>query len=137
MYLIHVSCFMIIKITHHKKSSEYTEVQLIVLKSTVKPAHVVTSISPVLSSHLYFKIILSLSRQRKNYMNWTSFKRSPVLKGHFLFVPQMTSSYTFDCMIAIFVYTFSCLLLLLFFFKYRISALVQLYMITKSMYTGK
>ena len=30
-------------------------------------------------------------------MNETSFKRSPVLKGHFLFVPEVTSQYRFDC----------------------------------------
>ena len=33
----------------------------------------------------------------KVHMNWTSFKRSPVLKDQFFFVPKVTSLYRFDC----------------------------------------
>ena len=40
-------------------------------------------ISPLLSSHLCLKVTLFLSHYRKFHMNWTSFKRWPVLKNHF------------------------------------------------------
>ena len=39
--------------------------------------------SPLLSSHLYENVTFFLSCHRKDHMNWTSFKRSPVLKDHF------------------------------------------------------
>jgi hypothetical protein len=44
--------------------------------------------SPLLSSHLYLKVNFFLSCHRKFHVNWTSFKRSPVLQGHFFFVPK-------------------------------------------------
>ena len=47
--------------------------------------------SPLLSSHLYWKVTFLLSCHRKFHMNWTSFKRSPVLNDHFLFVSKVTS----------------------------------------------
>ena len=36
-------------------------------------------------------LIYRLSCHRKFHMNWTSFKRSPVLKDHISFVPKVTS----------------------------------------------
>ena len=54
---------------------------------TIKPAHV----APLSRSHLYQKVTFFLSCHRKFHMNWTSFKRSPVLKGHFFFVLKVTS----------------------------------------------
>jgi hypothetical protein len=53
--------------------------------------------SPLLSSHLYLKVTFFLSCHGKVHMNWTSFKRSPVLKNHFCSVPKVTSYYRFDC----------------------------------------
>jgi hypothetical protein len=47
--------------------------------------------SPLLSSHMYWKVTFYLSCHKTFYMNWTSFKRAPVLKDHPLFVPKVTS----------------------------------------------
>ena len=47
--------------------------------------------SPLLSSHLYWKITFFLSCHRQFHMNWTFIKRSAVLKSHFFFAPKVTS----------------------------------------------
>jgi len=52
--------------------------------------HAMPHILPLLSSHLYFKGSIFLSCHRKYHMNWNSFKRSPLLNGHFFFVPKVT-----------------------------------------------
>jgi len=44
--------------------------------------------SPLLSSHLYYKVTVFLSWHRRFHMNWISFKRSTVLKDHFFFCPK-------------------------------------------------
>ena len=44
--------------------------------------------SPLLSSCPYLKITFFFSYRKKFHMNWTSFKRSPVLKKHVFFVPK-------------------------------------------------
>jgi hypothetical protein len=55
-------------------------------KNTIQPN--LPMWSPLLNSHLNEKVTFSLSCHRKFYMNWTSFKRLPVLKGHFFLVPK-------------------------------------------------
>ena len=58
--------------------------------------------SPLLSSHLYYIIghlFVVVSCHRIFHMNWTSFKRSPLLKGHFFLVPKVTGLYRFDCIL--------------------------------------
>ena len=47
--------------------------------------------SPLLSNHLYYKVTFFLFGHIKSHMNWTSFKRIPLLWGHLFFVPKMTS----------------------------------------------
>jgi len=49
--------------------------------NAVKPAHAVTSI----------KQSLVLKGHNKFPMNWTSFRRSPVLQRHFFYAPKLTS----------------------------------------------
>jgi hypothetical protein len=43
---------------------------------------------PILSTHLYYKVTFFLSYHRKFYINWTSFKRTPILKDLFLLCPK-------------------------------------------------
>jgi len=56
-------------------------------KDTIKPTHAVTSIKqlPVLKGRLFLVLSWEID------MNLTSFKRSPVLKDHFFFFPNVTS----------------------------------------------
>jgi hypothetical protein len=48
-------------------------------------------LSPLLSSQLYEKFTFCLSCHWIFHVNWTSFKRPPVLKDHFCFFPEVTS----------------------------------------------
>ena len=48
-------------------------------------------IEHILRGHLYLKVTLLLSCHAKFHMNLTSFKKSPVLQGHFFFVSIVTS----------------------------------------------
>ena len=43
------------------------------------------------SAVTYFKRYFFFTCHRKFHMNWTSFKRSPVVKDHIFFVPKVTS----------------------------------------------
>jgi hypothetical protein len=45
-------------------------------------------------------------------MNWTSFKRSSVLKDHFFFVPKMTFWYRFDCSFKFLMISLSSIMML-------------------------
>ena len=47
--------------------------------------------SHLLSIHPYWKVTFFLFCHRTFPMNWISFMRSPVLKGHFFIVPNVTS----------------------------------------------
>ena len=62
-------------------------------QNTIKPARVVTSIK----QSTVLKVTFVLSCRSQFHMNWTSFKRSPVLKDHFFFVPKVTSEYRLNC----------------------------------------
>ena len=44
--------------------------------------------SSLLRGYLYWKVTDSLSHHRQFHKNWTSFKRSPVLKDHFFFIQR-------------------------------------------------
>ena len=69
------------------QSSEFDP--MIVIETYIQS--ILSKRSPLLSSHLSLKVTLFLSHHRTFHINRTSFKRSPVLKGHFLFVPRVTS----------------------------------------------
>ena len=69
------------------KIIDLNEFIILILLHTVKPVHEVSSVkqSPVIKCHYFLSCHIIF------HMNWTSFKMSSVLIGHFFFVPKVTS----------------------------------------------